>query len=160
MALFNPGLSSIKATTYEGALIEGFQILRSNLSVGARTLVDLEISEEARTVGATVTIPLLISQSSDGTLNIQADDETSPGYTWAADATSDASAASLAAQILAIAAKINMGVEKPSINAKDRCQLSISTDTATATIVCEFQLTDRPAIPILVFGVADYIQDF
>lgn len=157
MATFNPGASSLKSVSYEAALHEAIQLLRAHLDPSAQSTIGIEISEDSSTVSCSVEIPLSITINSPGDIQIQAIDETI-NFSWNNDAASDASAASLAGQVLAIAAKINSGDElTPGV---DRCQLSISTDTKKAVIVTEFLLDDRPQVPALTFGILPYVRDF
>lgn len=160
MAVFNPGTSSLKTTSYEAALHEAIQLLRRHLKADARTRIGIEISEDSTIVNCSVQLPLMITIAVSGSVEIQAIDETEE-FNWIPDPTSNASAVTLAGQILAIAAKINSGTGiGGGVADIDRCQLSISTDTKTAVIITEFLLDDRPTIPALTFGIAPYIQDF
>jgi hypothetical protein len=157
MAIFNPGSSTLKSVSYEGALHEAIQLLRIHLDPAAQTTVGIEISEDSSAVDCSVEIPLSITIATSGQVHIEAIDETI-NFSWNPDPLSDASASSLAAMVLAIAAKINAGDE--ITGGVDRCQLSISTDTKKAVIVTAFLLEDRPQIPALSFGILPYVQDF
>jgi hypothetical protein len=161
MAVFNPGTSSLSSVTYESALVEAIALYRRNLPAGSRSNPTFSVSQNGTAITGLSSIALTVTTGSNGAISLQAVDE-SAGFTWVPDATSDASAASLPAQILAIASKINEGTPL-SGETVDRCIVSVNMDSRLAQVSISFAAVivdvDDPSIA-LSLSVNEYIADF
>ncbi len=157
MATFNPSGSTLSGTSYEAALVEATQLYRNHISGDANGFIRLNIEEFASVVNITISLPVVIDLASDGRVSFLPVDESSPDFVWSPGG--DASADSLPAQILVLAAKINTGL--PLSEGTDQLTLSIDTDQSKANISATFDLEDGSGgTHPLSFNVREYIADF
>jgi hypothetical protein len=86
-------------------------------------------------------------------------DETSDDFDWTPDALSDIKAASLPAQIFALASKVQLATPVTTDNI-DRVTLNLNTDSKIATLNLNFILTQDPdGTSPLALDVAPYVAD-
>ena len=156
MALFTPTGSSLTSTSYEAALVESTQLYRNYIAEDATGFVRLDVGESASVVTLTLSLPVAVSLEANGRISFVAIDESVSTFSWVPGG--DASAESLPAQILALAAQINDGV--PIDATVDRLTLTIDTDQKKANISAVFELEDaeNSGVP-LSFEVRSYVAD-
>jgi hypothetical protein len=161
MAVFNPGTSSLSSVTYESALVEAIALYRRHLMTGSRSNPTFSISQNGTAITGLSSIALSVSTGSSGAISLSAVDETS-GFTWVSDSTSDATATSLPAQIIALATAINEGTPLTG-ETVDRVTVSVNIDNKLAQVslnlAAEIVDVDDPSVS-LSLSVHDYIEDF
>jgi len=157
MALFTPTGATLTSTSYEAALVEATQLYRNYIAEDANGFVRLDVGESASVVTLTLSLPVAVSLEANGRISFMAIDESISTFDWVPGG--DASAASLPAQILALAAKINAGVPVSSVI--DRLNLTIDTDQKKANVSAVFELEDaeNSGVP-LSFNIKPYVADF
>ena len=159
MALLNPGSSDVRSTTYEGALVELLTKYRVSRGSDPTSTITINIQNNAETIFISANLPIELTVSDDGAVTTTVVDESASDFVWVADATSDIKAASLPAQIFALASKIQSGTPTTTDNI-DRVTLSLNTDTKLATLNANFALTlaSGAGLPV-AFEVSPYIAD-
>ena len=159
MAILNPGTSSVSATTYEGALLELLTQYRVNRKASPVSTITVNIQNNAESVFVSAVLPVAVTVTDSGTVTTTVIDESHDDFTWVADPTSDIKAPSIAAQIFALASKIQLGTPVTT-DSIDRVTLNVNTDAGTATLNTNFVMILAPGSGLpLGFNVAPYIAD-
>jgi len=159
MAVLNPGNSTVRSTTYEGALLELVMKYRTNRKPTPSSTITVNVSNNAENVFVTALMPISLVVTDTGTVTTSVIDETSDDFDWTPDATSDIKAATLPAQIFALASKVQLATPVTTDNI-DRVTLNLNTDSKIATLNLNFILTQDPnGTSPLALDVAPYVAD-
>ena len=157
MATFTPTGATLTSTSYEAALVEATQLYRNYITDDANGFVRLDVGESATVVTLALSLPVTVTLEVNGRISFMAIDESNPAFEWVPGG--DASAVSLPAQILALAAKINSGIPVSSVI--DRLNLTIDTDQKKANVSAVFELEDAEnSGAALSFHIKPYVADF